>query len=185
MSKCIKPFEAPSNVIEMLSGILIWYLCDIYMISLLVTLLFFLSILVKSVNGNVKPLPANPLQEDEVQFSLYYVELLEIYLPCDYNHTWLQTQLGDYVPDDWRDQGVDQATSSEPEDATLSLSDLQKKKWNVKRGWRDEDQISACPHCHLALPVNTLLWHEVRTSYTSRHGSWYSPYYRAGWVICV
>lgn len=25
----------------------------------------------------------------------------------------------------------------------------------------DPDQIRACPHCHLALPVSTLQWHEV------------------------
>ncbi|RVE64733.1 hypothetical protein OJAV_G00128440 [Oryzias javanicus] len=26
----------------------------------------------------------------------------------------------------------------------------------------DPDQISSCPHCHLALPVRTLRWHKVR-----------------------
>uniref|UniRef100_A0A3B5L810 TRAF-type domain-containing protein n=1 Tax=Xiphophorus couchianus TaxID=32473 RepID=A0A3B5L810_9TELE len=26
----------------------------------------------------------------------------------------------------------------------------------------DQDQISTCPHCHLALPVPTLKWHEVK-----------------------
>lgn len=25
----------------------------------------------------------------------------------------------------------------------------------------DPDQIRTCPHCHLALPVSTLQWHEV------------------------
>ncbi|XP_054884233.1 XIAP-associated factor 1 isoform X2 [Poeciliopsis prolifica] len=26
----------------------------------------------------------------------------------------------------------------------------------------DQDQISTCPHCHLALPVSTLKWHEAK-----------------------
>ncbi|XP_024865845.1 XIAP-associated factor 1 isoform X2 [Kryptolebias marmoratus] len=26
----------------------------------------------------------------------------------------------------------------------------------------DPDQISTCPHCHLALPLRTLVWHEVK-----------------------
>ncbi|KAF4086414.1 hypothetical protein AMELA_G00105970 [Ameiurus melas] len=40
-----------------------------------------------------------------------------------------------------------------------SLQMDEKKKRNEKPGWIDEDQISTCPHCHLALPVNTLQWH--------------------------
>lgn len=27
--------------------------------------------------------------------------------------------------------------------------------------WGDPDQISTCPHCHLALPLSTLSWHKV------------------------
>ncbi|KAM9469422.1 XIAP-associated factor 1 [Clarias gariepinus] len=82
----------------------------------------------KSVNGNLKPLPANTLQEDE--------------------------------PEEFVEGGVSQASQSEPEDTTLSLSALQKKKQKEKMGWKDDDQISTCPHCHLALPLNILKWHE-------------------------
>ncbi|KAB5550631.1 hypothetical protein PHYPO_G00056000 [Pangasianodon hypophthalmus] len=88
------------------------------------------SFITKSINGPVKPLPASTLQEDELD------------------------------DNDSRDQHVSQAADSKDEDTILSLSDLQKKKRNEKMGWRDEDQISTCPHCHLALPLNTLQWHE-------------------------
>ncbi|XP_053502842.1 XIAP-associated factor 1 isoform X2 [Ictalurus furcatus] len=40
-----------------------------------------------------------------------------------------------------------------------TLQKDEKKKRNEKTGWIDEDQIRTCPHCHLALPVNTLQWH--------------------------
>lgn len=80
------------------------------------------------------------------------------------------TQLGDYIPYASRNQ------ESFSEDAIMSLSALQKKKWNEKLGWRDEYQISTCPHCHLALPVKTLLWHKVRMSCTSQHSSMQTIY---------
>ncbi|XP_017346509.1 XIAP-associated factor 1 [Ictalurus punctatus] len=86
----------------------------------------------KSINGNVKPLIGNTLQKDEPD---------------------------DYVVYDSRDQRASQSADPEPDDTTLSLSDLQKKKRNERTGWVDEDQIRTCPHCHLALPVNTLQWH--------------------------
>ncbi|GAA6086759.1 XIAP-associated factor 1 isoform X2, partial [Tachysurus ichikawai] len=60
-----------------------------------------------------------------------------------------------------RNSSKDQ-TDSEPKDTILSLSDLlKKKKQNDNLGWIiDPDRISTCPYCHLALPVNTLRWHE-------------------------
>ncbi|KAG7321622.1 hypothetical protein KOW79_014480 [Hemibagrus wyckioides] len=61
----------------------------------------------------------------------------------------------DYMVDTSRNQTVGQS------DTTFSLSNLQKKKkQNEKTGWIDQDQISTCPYCHLALPVNTLKWHQ-------------------------
>ncbi|KAK3561040.1 hypothetical protein QTP86_026398 [Hemibagrus guttatus] len=88
----------------------------------------------KSINGNVKPLPAYTQQVDEAY---------------------------DYMADTSRDRTVSQFADSEPEDTILSLSDLQKKKkQDEKTGWIDQDKISTCPYCHLALPVNTLQWHK-------------------------
>ncbi|XP_060754179.1 XIAP-associated factor 1 [Neoarius graeffei] len=88
----------------------------------------------KSINGDVKPVPVNTLQDNE---------------------------LADLVAYDSRDKRVLWDVDAEPDDTTLSLSDLQKKKkWTEKMGWKDEDQISTCPYCHLALPLNILQWHE-------------------------
>ncbi|XP_027006595.2 XIAP-associated factor 1 isoform X2 [Tachysurus fulvidraco] len=66
----------------------------------------------------------------------------------------------EYVRNSSKDQ-----TDSEPKDTILSLSDLlkKKKKQNDNLGFKiDPDQISTCPYCHLALPVNTLRWHEEK-----------------------
>ncbi|KAK9520454.1 hypothetical protein VZT92_020339 [Zoarces viviparus] len=41
-----------------------------------------------------------------------------------------------------------------------SLSDGPGRRTGADAG--DPDQISTCPHCHLALPVVTLRWHEVK-----------------------
>ncbi|KAF7700390.1 XIAP-associated factor 1 [Silurus meridionalis] len=84
-------------------------------------------------NKNVKPLPVNTLQDD---------------------------QLDKDLPEDWRDHLDIRGAESEPEDTVLSLSDLQKKKRNEKKGWVDENQTSTCPYCHLILPIRTLQWHE-------------------------
>lgn len=56
--------------------------------------------------------------------------------------------------------------SNEEETARLSSTFKAKSLWaNPSHGlWKDgsdPDKISTCPHCHLALPVHTLRWHEV------------------------
>ncbi|KAL0972798.1 hypothetical protein UPYG_G00194880 [Umbra pygmaea] len=44
---------------------------------------------------------------------------------------------------------------------SLKSASFSTKGWSLnERG--DMDQIRACPHCHLALPVSTLRWHEAK-----------------------
>ncbi|KAI5099381.1 XIAP-associated factor 1 [Silurus meridionalis] len=110
-------------------------------------------------NKNVKPLPVNTLQDDQVRFSLYHISLLD-YIYIMILKSALYTQLDKDLPEDWRDHLDIRGAESEPEDTVLSLSDLQKKKRNEKKGWVDENQTSTCPYCHLILPIRTLQWHE-------------------------
>ncbi|XP_036420691.1 XIAP-associated factor 1 isoform X2 [Colossoma macropomum] len=88
-----------------------------------------------------RSVPADNLQDDQ-KFGGY----------LSYN------QSGLYV--DLSQAGV----SEEPEEPPdLNFSFLtQQKKDSGAAGFGDWDQISTCPHCHLALPLRTLEWHEKK-----------------------
>lgn len=67
----------------------------------------------------------------------------------------------DYNDDDYADDKKPKAgNNSDSEAAEFSFSSRHKTKGD-KNSDTDLDKISACPLCHLALPIKTLEWHEV------------------------
>nr|XP_046172347.1 XIAP-associated factor 1-like [Oncorhynchus gorbuscha] len=81
-------------------------------------------------------------------------EMEEHQLECDHTS---ESSIGD---DDDEEDG-----SHKQEQASPRLTSSMKSTLFSAQGKRQEgevDQISTCPHCHLALPVVTLRWHEVK-----------------------
>uniref|UniRef100_A0AAR2K0C5 TRAF-type domain-containing protein n=2 Tax=Pygocentrus nattereri TaxID=42514 RepID=A0AAR2K0C5_PYGNA len=94
-----------------------------------------------SINENMKCAPTDNLQDDQKLGAYLSYDQCDLY--------------GDLRQD---------LVSEEPEelpDLKFSFLTQQKKEIGAV-GFGDWDQISTCPHCHLALPLRTLEWHEKK-----------------------
>lgn len=83
-------------------------------------------------------------------------------LKC-YQESQLLYEEVDTKEEKWEDK--DYLFKQQSQDQLRSAYKATSQSHAGRRGLRvndDQDQISTCPHCHLALPVPTLKWHEVK-----------------------
>ncbi|KAM4741989.1 XIAP-associated factor 1 isoform 2-T2 [Anableps anableps] len=68
------------------------------------------------------------------------------------------------VNEKWKDEN--DFSKQQSQDQLSSAYKATSQSYTGRRGpWvsgGDQDQISTCPHCHLALPIPTLKWHETK-----------------------
>uniref|UniRef100_W5JXN4 XIAP associated factor 1 n=1 Tax=Astyanax mexicanus TaxID=7994 RepID=W5JXN4_ASTMX len=95
----------------------------------------------ESTYGAMKPAPINNLQDDQKLKNPYFT-----------------AGPSDLVADSGSDSENEE--NKEPPDFTFSSHYM--SKGGGAAGFGDLDQIRTCPNCHLALPLQTLQWHEEK-----------------------